>query len=121
MSHDHLMSETTVQNAILDMLIVNHKVAWCMAITTGQFKVKGGFVTVGHYIDEAGKRMTGMSDIMGQLIDGRLFAIEVKQPGKEPTKEQLDYIDMVNKNGGVAFWCDNVSDAKEAIDAAFKK
>ena len=121
MDSKHLMSEQVVQDAILDMLLVHPKVGWMMAITTGRFKVKGGHITVGHFIDEEGKRRTGMSDLMGQLVDGRLLAIEVKRPGNKPTKEQLDYIDMVNANGGLAFWSDNVSDAKEAIDAAFKK
>lgn len=116
MSHDHLMSETTVQNAILDMLLVHRKVGWAMVVTTGEFKVRGGYITTGHYIDEEGKRRTGMSDIIGQLTDGRLFAIEVKQPGKEPEDEQYRYIDMVKKNGGVAGWADNVSDAKDIID-----
>lgn len=117
MANKPLMAEAVVQNAILDMLLIHRRVAWCMVITTGVFKVKGGgHLTTGHYLNDDGKRLTGMSDILGQLTGGRLFAIEVKRPGEKPTKEQLDFISLVNRKGGVAGWADNVHDAKDIIE-----
>jgi len=44
---------------------------------------------------------TGSSDLIG-IYKGRFLAIEVKAPGKEPTPEQLNFIQQVKKAGGVA-------------------
>ena len=105
------MKESEIQQNIILALTVHPKVAWCMVVTTGQFKVKGGYITTGHYITEDQKRLTGMSDIIGQLRDGRFFCIETKKPGEEPTEEQFNYLDLVAKNGGVSGWCDSVESA----------
>ena len=43
-------------------------------------------------------------------------AIEVKQPGKKPTKEQQNFIDFVNKNGGIAFVCEDVKNLQKQLD-----
>lgn len=113
---NNVMTETVVQQAIIDLLMRHPRVAWAMVVTTGQFKVKGGYITTGHYIGEDGKRMVGMSDIIGQLRDGRMFAIETKRPGETPTEEQYAFIGMVKRNNGVAGWADNVSTAKLIIE-----
>lgn len=44
----------------------------------------------------------GVSDILG-VWNGRFLAIEVKKPGGKPSKEQLEFIDEINKHGGIAF------------------
>jgi hypothetical protein len=46
-------------------------------------------------------------DIIGQLVDGRMFAIEVKRDGWRPNAEWLDgpqaaFLRLANSNGGVA-------------------
>jgi len=109
------MKESEIQSDILDLLLVHPKIAWCMAITTGFFKVRGGSITTGHYMTEDQERLTGMSDILGQMRDGRLFACEVKVPGKEPTKEQYEFLDLVNRNGGFAIWADSVEKVAERL------
>lgn len=113
------MSESDIQQDVVKMLCLHPKVAWCMVITTGKFKVKGGYVTTGHYIDETQRRFSGMSDITGQLKDGRFLAIETKQPGEKPTDIQRYFMDLVRKNGGVSGWADNVEDAKIIIDSEY--
>ena len=100
-----------VQQPVVAALATHPKVAWCMVVTTGQFKVKGGYITTGHYITEDQKRLTGMSDIIGQLRDGRFFCIETKKPGEEPTEEQFNYLYLVTENGGVSGWADSVESA----------
>lgn len=111
------MTESDIQQDIIKALTIHPKVAWCMVVTTGKFKVKGGYITTGHYITEDQKRLTGMSDIIGQLRDsGQLFCIETKKPGEEPTEEQFDFLDVVSKNGGVSGWADSVESALWVIE-----
>ena len=110
------MKESDIQSQIMIALGNHPNVAWCMVITTGKFKVKGGYVTVGHYISDSQKRFTGMSDIIGMLIDGTFFCIETKKPDKKPTKEQWEFLGMVAKNKGISGWCCNAEGAIEIIE-----
>jgi len=58
----------------------------------------------------------GSSDIFG-IINGLLLVVEVKAPGKKPTEEQAEFIDIVNKRGGVGLWCDSV----DVLEAKMKE
>lgn len=51
---------------------------------------------------------TGSADIIGIMPDGRFLAIEVKKPGKKPTKEQTNFLRVVNEHGGIGVWMDSV-------------
>lgn len=51
----------------------------------------------------------GSSDLIG-IYKGRFLAVEVKVPGKRPTSEQLNFIDVVNKAGGIAAWVTSVEE-----------
>ena len=110
------MKESDIQSAIMIALGEHPKVVWCMAITTGKVKIKGYWVTIGHYITEDQKRLTGISDVIGQLITGQFFGIEVKKPDEIPTEEQFEYLDLVIKNKGVSGWCCSVEDAIKIIE-----
>lgn len=60
----------------------------------------------------------GISDIIG-IYKGRFLAIETKRVGKKPTKEQRDFLDAIEKGGGiaiVAFTVDDVINALAAVD-----
>lgn len=57
----------------------------------------------------------GSSDILGILDDGRFLAIEVKRPGKEPTEVQREFLENINKNGGLAFVAYSVDDARSML------
>lgn len=65
--------------------------------------------------DKSGKQFwtfngtVGVSDIIGCLPDGTMLAVEVKMPGKKPTQEQLDFLEMVASKGGFAVWVDSVA------------
>ena len=102
------MSESDIQSNIMALLLLHHRVAWAMVITTGVFKVKGGCITVGHYISDNERQKTGMSDIIGQMRDGRMLAIETKKPGEEPTIKQYNFLSLVNDNGGLGFWANSI-------------
>jgi hypothetical protein len=57
----------------------------------------------------------GGSDLIGISKDGRFLAIEVKIQGKSPTKEQSNFIIMVQKLGGIAFVAHSVEEAVKEI------
>lgn len=57
----------------------------------------------------------GSSDLIGWTLTGKFLAIEVKRPGKNPTKEQQNFLDAVTKAGGVAGVARCVEDAVEII------
>ena len=74
-------------------------VAWCERQNTGDAKVGGRFIKFG---------WRGCSDLLGQLKDGRLLALECKHSkgGKLSTK-QAPFIAMVPQFGGCAFVATN--------------
>jgi hypothetical protein len=103
------MKESDVQKAILKMLKSHPKVGWAYITSSGYVKGLGGgkMFRVG---------VPGMSDIMGQMKDGRLLAIEVKVPGKRPTESQMQFIADVNRFYGIAGWADSVETAMKITD-----
>jgi hypothetical protein len=57
----------------------------------------------------------GGSDLIGWkkcpiIKDAIFLAVELKRPGKYPTKEQQNFIDQVNMSGGIAGVCRSVDD-----------
>lgn len=57
----------------------------------------------------------GVPDIIGQLRDGRFFALEVKRPGELPTNEQAEFLRMVTECGGVSGVANNWQQAKAIL------
>lgn len=57
----------------------------------------------------------GSSDLIGWTSRGKFLAIEVKQPGKKATTDQLNFINAVNKAGGVAFIATSPEEAIEKL------
>ncbi len=71
----------------------------------------------------------GSSDIIGIVqreytepgstqIHGVFFALEVKRLGKNPTKEQQQFLDLVNRRGGVGACVRSEEEAEAAINRA---
>lgn len=48
----------------------------------------------------------GDLDWRATLPGGRRFELEIKAPGKRPTREQYERMDELNGDGAVAFWTD---------------
>ena len=91
-------TEHQTQAAILRYLKVSPRVAWAERMNTGAVKIPdpGGrdrFVRFG---------FPGCPDILGQLTDGRLLAVEVKSPTGRATKAQAAFLALVATHGGVA-------------------
>ncbi len=57
----------------------------------------------------------GQCDITGILKDGRRLEIEVKDIKGKVSKEQTDFINMINFNGGVAFVARDVFDVERVL------
>ncbi len=91
--------------ALLEVLraLRNHPtVAWAERQNSGAFRTaEGQFVRFG---------WPGCSDVIGQLRDGRLLAVEVKGPTGNLRPEQQKFLDLVNDAGGCAFLARNLAD-----------
>ena len=59
----------------------------------------------------------GCSDIIGQIVDGRFFAWEVKRPGNKPTADQYAFLEVVANTGGISGWCADVNILVKYLDA----
>lgn len=91
--------ESFVLESVLQVLAYHPAVAWAGRFNSGGMRIGEGknqryvrFNTV-----------AGLSDVMGQLKDGRILAVECKRIGERPTTDQQGFLDQVNKHGGVAF------------------
>ena len=54
--------------------------------------------------------------LVGMYI-GQFSALEAKAPGKKPTPEQRQFLDLVRKFGGYAGWCDS----EESAEACYQQ
>lgn len=57
----------------------------------------------------------GVSDCLGLLSDGRFLAIEIKARYGKVSPEQEQFINDVNKSGGLAFVARSVQDVIEKL------
>ena len=108
--------EKDIQNDIMIALGSHPRVAWQMVITTGKFRIKGAYITTGQYMTEHLKRHSGISDIIGQLVNGLFFCIEIKKPKEKPTPEQYEFMELVSRNGGISGFATNVNEAIRIIE-----
>lgn len=110
------MKEQIIQNSILNYLLLDNRVAWAHRMNTGaaRYGAKGNerFIRFG---------FPGCSDIVGQLKDGRILCLEVKRPKGKATELQQSFIDLVNKNNGVAGVVRSIDDAAAIITNAEKR
>ena len=97
--------ESDVLAACLQYANLHQRVAWAQRMNTGAWEIDEGQ-------DDSGQRpgrfirfgFPGLSDIVGQLKDGRWLAFETKRAGKKPTRGQLAFLALVNTHNGLAGW-----------------
>lgn len=99
--------ETSRLYAILEYLNYDRRVAWAHRMNTGGAKFARGdgtaqFVKFG---------FAGLSDIIGQLRDGRFLAIECKSRTGRAKEEQKAFLLFVQKHQGVAGIARTIEDA----------
>jgi hypothetical protein len=54
----------------------------------------------------------GSADILGILPDGKFLAIEAKAPTGKLRDEQVEFLDTINKNHGVAGMAKSIDDVE---------
>ena len=106
-------SESDIQKAILKVLSMHTKVAWSARFNTGAMKT--GTVGNERYVRFG---FPGCPDILGQLKDGRVLAIEVKKPGGRVSPGQLSFITKVCANHGVGAVVYSVTDVENLLREA---
>jgi hypothetical protein len=97
--------------ALIEVLLalrVHPAVGWHERMNSGAVRIDGRFVRFG---------FPGCPDILGQMKDGRLLAVEVKSPKGKPRPEQSEFIDKVRRAGGVAFIARNLVDVRAELTA----
>lgn len=113
MARKKRIREKDIENLILKYLnILPGTFAW-KNNTTGVYDEKRGC-----YRRQQNKwAINGVSDILG-IRHGRLLAIEVKTPSGKVTQEQQQFIDRVNKEGGIAGVARSIADARAILAEA---
>lgn len=105
-------TESDIQSAIMRALKIHPAVAWFGRFNSGAQVVGEGkkkrFIRF--------SSVKGLSDILGQLTDGRTLAIEVKRPSGRVSEDQSAFIEKVQGANGIAFIARSVSDVFEALD-----
>jgi VRR-NUC domain len=100
--------ERDVLRAVWKFLAHHPRVAWIARMNSGAFKLDDE-----RFVRLNSKR--GMSDLIGQMKDGRFLACEVKREGAALMDHQRDFLNEVRQNGGVAFVARNLDDAEQAL------
>jgi len=102
--------EKDIENLLLKYLnILPSTFAW-KNNSTGIYDAKRGC-----YRKQQNKwAINGVSDILG-VHHGRLLAIEVKTPSGKVTAEQQEFIDRVQREGGIAFVARSVADVRQML------
>lgn len=96
--------EKDIQKQILILLKKHPKIQWVARFNSGTF------VDGDRYIRANSQR--GMSDILGMLKGGRLFAIECKSRTGRIEPHQQEFLDLITRGGGLAFVARSVEDIK---------
>ena len=108
-------TEHQTQAAILRYLAISPRVAWAERMNTGAVKIpvangRDRFLRFG---------FPGCPDILGQLTDGRLLAIEVKSPTGRPSEAQSAFLALVAKNKGVSLIARSVDDIMSVFEKEY--
>ena len=96
------VKEADVLSSVLEYLHYCHKVVWAHRLNSGAYKTQAGqWVKFG---------WVGAPDIIGQLTDGRLLAIECKSSKGQVRAEQATFLNAVSSGNGVAIVARSVED-----------
>ena len=110
-------TEAQIQDAILKALRIHPAVVWASRMNTGAGKLRRCDGT------EQWIRFgfPGCSDILGQLRDGRLLAIEAKRPGGRVSAEQKAFLERASRHGALAFVARSSAEALGMLDRCIRE
>ena len=102
------MREQDLQNSILEYLSYRPGTYW---------RINSGMIPATY---KGKKRMIklapkGFADIIGITNKGQFVAIEVKVGKNKPTPAQTEFLETINKSGGLSFVAYSVDDVKEKL------
>lgn len=104
-------TETDLVREILLWCSYEPRVAWAARVNTGAHAIGEGkrrrFVRYG---------FVGCSDIIGQMVDGRFLAIEVKMGRNKPTQDQRAFLGNVDRHNGIAILAYSIDDVVDGIE-----
>jgi VRR-NUC domain len=101
--------EQAILNAVMQALRLHPRVAWVRRMNSGAYQTPDGrYVKFG---------FAGCSDVLGQMRDGRLIAIEIKARRGRVSSAQRAFIDFVIEHHGVAGIVRSIDEALALIDA----
>ena len=107
--------ERNIVASVLRALVALPEVAWCARMNTaassGSYTNKKG-VTKRRFVRFG---FVGLSDVIGQLRDGRFFAIECKRRGGDRSDAQQLFLHWVHCAGGLAGFATSVEEALEIL------
>lgn len=98
--------EREVQKVIIGFLRGHSRVAWVERMNSGAGKKKGFYMRFG---------FVGCPDILGQMKDGRVLAVECKARGGKVTPDQESFLSLVTMWKGVAGVCYSLDDVKALL------
>lgn len=105
------MKEKSIETQILHLLAYSGIKAW-KTENQGTFDAKKGI-----YRRKFGPgRTLGVSDIIGLMPDGRLFAIEVKSAKGRLSEHQKQFLSEIKANNGITCVARSIDDVIEALN-----
>jgi hypothetical protein len=103
--------EAAVMSAVLKYLrLRKDRVAWVERLNSGAGQLAFADGARSQWMRFAWR---GAPDLIGQMTDGRILCVEVKAPSGRLRPDQQAFLDVVRKQGGVAFVARSVDDCKE--------
>jgi penicillin-binding protein-related factor A (putative recombinase) len=105
------MKEKAIENEILSWLKLQGLFCWKVE-SQGTYDAKKGIYRRKNSVH----RLLGVSDIIGLLPNGRLFACEVKSKTGRLSEHQKLFLENINANGGVGFVARSIGDVDKALE-----
>lgn len=111
-----LALESDVQKAIIHYLKLHPKVAWVARFNSGVMRSEyNGRESFTRFSTQA-----GLSDVLGMMYGGKLFALEVKRPpfsGPRNSREQAQaqFLGDIRAGGGLAGFATSIEDARAIL------
>jgi hypothetical protein len=97
-------SEAQILKSILAYLRARPDVAWVCRQNSGTFMDGDRYISA--------NSQKGMSDILGMLKGGRMFAIECKSAKGTVMAHQQEFIDMISNGGGISGVARSIEDVE---------
>ena len=106
--------ESAVLKAVMDYLThIKRWPCWRRNVGGGRFQNPSGKQYFVRFAE------VGQSDVWF-IADGGIHGeIETKAPGRKPSPEQYNWLESVNRAGGIAIWCCSVDECEFKLKAIF--